>query len=91
MRADMGVSRTGPTVTLYGRAGCHLCEQAAALLRGMGCTVNEVDIDTDAALLARYDTAVPVVVLGDAEIARAPIDRAALERRLALSRRRRGA
>jgi len=75
-----------PIVTLYGRPGCHLCEDAAALLsrlaRELGFRWQSVDIDADARLLALYDQVVPVVALGGAEIARAPIRPAALRERL---------
>ena len=73
-------------VTLYGRPGCHLCDEAAALLRGwqrdLRFTLHEVDIERDAALLATYDWIVPVVVVNEEEAARAPIDAAALRGRL---------
>src|SRR5581483_11849235 len=75
-----------PIVTLYGRPGCHLCEDAAALLsrlaRELGFRWQSVDIDADARLLALYDQVVPVVALDGAEIARAPIRPAALRERL---------
>ena len=74
-------------VTLYGRAGCGLCEEAATLLRGwrreLRFTLDEVDIDRDAALLAAYDWIVPVVAVNGVEAGRAPIDARALRRRLA--------
>lgn len=83
------MSNTGdarPTVTLYGRHGCHLCSDARRLLDRLAAryvfNVNEVDVDGDAALLAQYDVAVPVVVLDGRELARAPIDAGLLERHL---------
>ena len=52
-------------VTLYTRAGCHLCDEVkATLLRARAhadFTLREVDIDSDPALRARYDHEVPVV------------------------------
>ncbi len=75
-----------PRVTLYGRAGCHLCDDARALLERLaprlGFAIDEVDIDTRPDLLALYDVAVPVIVAGDTEIARAPLDASAVERAL---------
>lgn len=75
-----------PVVTLYGRAGCHLCDQARRLLarwqNALGYAIAEVDIDANHELLARYNVAVPVVVLGGEELARAPIDAGALRERL---------
>ena len=73
-------------VTLYTRAGCHLCDEARVLLDtlagSLGFTLEAVDIDQDAELRDRYNEAVPVIALGGEEIARAPIRAAALEARL---------
>ena len=70
-----------PTLTVYSRRGCHLCEQLLEelepLIRGYAQLVVE-DIDTDAALRARYDTAVPVVALEGREICRYHLDRTAV-------------
>lgn len=53
-----------PRVTLYGRAGCHLCEEARATIEAvcaeLGESFTEVDIDTDPALLERFTDEVPV-------------------------------
>ena len=61
------------TVTLYTRPGCHLCEQARDLLhragRGFAVTIAEVNIDADAALRERYDTRIPVALIGGQELA----------------------
>jgi glutaredoxin len=74
------------SIVLYGRAGCHLCEGAAALLRRLsaqlGFELHEVDIDTDAELLGRFNTIVPVVVAEGRELGRAPLDAPRLEQRL---------
>jgi glutaredoxin len=60
----------GPThlhVVMYTRHGCHLCEDAWALLqreRGRyGFVLEAVDVDTDAELAARHGMEVPVVVV----------------------------
>ncbi|WP_248580170.1 glutaredoxin family protein [Nocardioides sp. InS609-2] len=51
-------------VTLYGRAGCHLCDEArtviAAVCEELGEEYAEVDIDTDPALVDRFGEEVPV-------------------------------
>ena len=53
------------SVVLYTRAGCHLCDEAKALLERhrarFGLTITEVDIDRDPALKAQYDQCVPVI------------------------------
>lgn len=48
-------------VTLYTRQGCHLCDDAAALLQRHGLSPRLVDIDLDPALRERFTTCVPVV------------------------------
>jgi hypothetical protein len=77
----------GPVVTLYGRAGCHLCDEALLLLRSlappMGFRVEQVDVESDSALLERYVFDIPVIVVGESEVARAPISARALEDALA--------
>ena len=64
--ADAG-EPVGARVVLYGRAGCHLCDQAAAMLRRVrdetGEGFEEVDIDADPALRERYGELVPVVTV----------------------------
>jgi glutaredoxin len=50
-----------PRVVLYTRQGCHLCDDAAALLRQFGVNAQLIDIDADAALRARFNICVPVV------------------------------
>ena len=75
---------SGPApVTLYTRAACPLCDEARALLDALapdvGFTLDAVDIDADADLRRRYNYAVPVVAVGDEEVARAPIRAAVLE------------
>ncbi len=54
-------------VVLYGRAGCHLCDQARAMLERVrdetGEEFREVDIDADPALRERYGELVPVVTV----------------------------
>jgi glutaredoxin len=58
-------------VTLYTRAGCHLCEAAAAVLeaeRGRSRFALEVvDVDADPELERRYGVRVPVVAIDGME------------------------
>ncbi len=75
-------------ILLYERTGCGLCEEAARLLaplaRELGFALRRVDIESDEALLRRYDWAVPVVALEDGrELGRAPFEAASLRRALA--------
>jgi len=59
-------------LTLYSRAGCHLCEDMAALLDEFSeeypYCVKVIDIDADPALRAKYQVLVPVLCLGDKQI-----------------------
>lgn len=55
-------------VTLYGRPGCHLCDEARELLERIRAdvgtfAVEEVDIDRDQLLLKRYLERIPVIVV----------------------------
>ncbi|MGB2079393.1 MAG: glutaredoxin family protein [Vibrio sp.] len=50
-------------IYLFSTQGCHLCEQAYALLESAGVEdrVETVDIAFDDALFARYGTRIPVI------------------------------
>lgn len=50
-----------PSVVLYTRSGCHLCDDALELLRQHGLQPVLVDIDADPELRDRFHTCVPVV------------------------------
>jgi len=56
-------------VRLYGKPGCHLCEQAEEFLEDLrgefDFFVTQVDITTDDALFDRYRYEIPVVTLAD--------------------------
>jgi glutaredoxin len=56
-----------PLVTLYTRAGCHLCEEAKRAIeaaRGRAdFDYQEVDIDGDRELRRRYNDQVPVIAI----------------------------
>ena len=61
----------GPTVVLYSRHGCHLCEDVRAQLETLrgehGFELMEVDIDLDPELKQQYDHDVPVVTVDGRE------------------------
>jgi glutaredoxin len=71
-----------PRVTLYTRKGCHLCDEAKQVLRAAGLTVEEVDIDQDPGLQARYNNEVPVVFLNGRKAFKYRVDAKDLQRRL---------
>ncbi len=64
-------------VTLYGRPGCHLCDDAApaleALARAAGARLVRVNIDDDDDLIRRYGLEIPVVAVDGVEVAHAPL------------------
>lgn len=58
---DNGPMET-PTLTLYTRSDCPLCEEAQSLLNELGHRYHTQDIDLDLGLLKRYGTRIPVLV-----------------------------
>jgi glutaredoxin len=74
------------TVTLYGRPGCHLCDDARTALRRMQheheFAIEEVDITTDDDLHARYLERIPVIALDGEELFDFYVDEAELAARL---------
>jgi glutaredoxin len=67
---------------LYGRAGCHLCDDARAVLQRIGHPFEEVDIEADDELLRRYLERIPVVALDGEELFDYFVDEGALRARL---------
>ena len=59
-------------LVLYGRDGCHLCDEARAVLervrRDTPFALVERDIEADDALLRRYLERIPVVALDGREL-----------------------
>jgi glutaredoxin len=79
--------------TVYTRAQCCLCHEALELIKGYqqryGFSIEEVDIDAEADLLARYDTLVPVVAVNGKIRFRGIVTPVLLERLLRAESRRR--
>ncbi len=67
-------------VQLLTRRGCHLCEEALALLRELCVEPRQLDVDDDPELFALYDFRVPVVLVDGRVVGR--LDREALSRAL---------
>ena len=78
-----------PAVTLYGRPGCHLCDEARAVLEGVRTDapfeLREIDIERDDELFKRYLERIPVVCLDGEELFEYHVDERTLRRRLSLS------
>lgn len=76
-----------PSLLLYTRKDCLLCDEARALLEQMRGEVAfdlwEVDVDGDAELAARYGERVPVGVAGGAEVFAGQLDEARVRAALA--------
>jgi len=64
-------------LTLYGKPGCHLCEDAARLLADLaaefGWDMAETDITTDPVLEERFRYHIPVVDVDGAVLVYPPI------------------
>jgi glutaredoxin len=73
-------------VTLYSRPGCHLCDEAREALERVRAqapfTVDEINIETDDKLHARYLERIPVVALDGDELFDFWVDETALLRRI---------
>ena len=74
-------------LTLMFREYCSLCHQMQAALQPYqaqyGFALDVVDVDADAALEAKYNELVPVLLHGDVEICHWHLDEAALQAFLA--------
>ena len=74
-------------VVLYGRPGCHLCDDALAVLQRIRADapfdLRTVNIEDDDALLRAYLERIPVVSLDDEEVYDYFVDEADLRARLA--------
>lgn len=73
-------------VTLYGKPGCHLCDDARAVVaevrRGRDFELEEVDITLDPALERRYRERIPVIAIDGEEAFELFVDAASLAERL---------
>lgn len=74
-------------LTLYGKPGCHLCEEALEVVHEVGTRypfeLEEVDITRDPALEALYRERIPVIALDGQEVLELVIEGTELERCLA--------
>jgi glutaredoxin len=74
-------------VTLYGRPGCHLCDDALAVLERIRADapfdLRTVNIEDDDALLRAYLERIPVVSVDGDEVYDYYVDEADLRSRLA--------
>ena len=71
-----------PRLTLYGRPGCHLCDDARDVLIRVGEPFAEIDIEQDDELHARLLERIPVVALDGEELFEHFVDERTLRARL---------
>lgn len=75
-----------PSLTLYTRPGCHLCDDMKQVVRRVAqitderIAIDEVDISGNADLEARYGVEIPVLLLNGRKIAKYRIEEDALRR-----------
>jgi hypothetical protein len=75
-----------PVVTLYGKPGCHLCDDARTVVRqalaGRDAELDEVDVTLDPVLERRYGERIPVLAVDGEELFQYFVDARALAERL---------
>ena len=73
-------------VVLYGKPGCHLCDEARAVvseaLAGRDVDLKEVDVTLDPVLERRYGERIPVLAVDGDELFEYVVDARALAERL---------
>ena len=75
-----------PRVTLYGKPGCHLCEDARAAVQRVRAErafeLEEVDVSLDPVLNREYGERIPVLALDGEELFEFFVDVESLRERL---------
>jgi glutaredoxin len=82
----MTAPQAAPLVRVYHGVGCHLCERALAQVRvlreELGFALEEVAIDGDPELEARYRELIPVVEIEGEQVFTYHVHEAAFRRRV---------
>jgi hypothetical protein len=72
-----------PTVLMFSRPGCHLCDEARGVIRSVGRRVpfeyEEVDVSGDDSLELEYGIRIPVVLVNGRERFEIAVDAGELE------------
>jgi Glutaredoxin-like domain (DUF836) len=75
-----------PVVTLYGKPGCHLCDDAREAVRRVRAQrrfyLREVDVTLDPVLHREYGERIPVLALDGEELFEFVVEEAVLIKRL---------
>jgi len=78
--------RAMPKVTLYGKPGCHLCDDARAVVERVRADrpfdLSEVDVSLDPELNRAYGERIPVLEVDGEEVFEYFVDAAELRRRI---------
>ena len=73
-------------IDLYSRPGCHLCDEAKAVIEPLvnkyGIVLKVTDVDSEAKLRDAYGWDIPVVLIEGTEAFRHRVEPQALERKL---------
>ncbi len=85
----MRLTPTKAHVIIYSRPGCHLCEEAKQAIDSAQCaneyTLEEIDIESDGALLQRYRHDIPVITINGEEAFRHKVTTDEFRKRLAVA------
>jgi glutaredoxin len=73
-------------IEIYSRPGCHLCEEAKAVIepfsRRYPLEIRVTDVDSSPNLRTQYGTEIPVILINGTEAFRHRVDAKSLERKL---------
>ncbi|PHS25567.1 MAG: thioredoxin family protein [Methylophaga sp.] len=69
-------------ITLFTTVGCHLCEQAEAILNAIDAQIVSIEIGDDDDLVAHYGTSIPVLKFADNSELNWPFELKEIERKI---------
>jgi thiol-disulfide isomerase/thioredoxin len=73
-------------IDIYSRPGCHLCDEAKAVVESLreryAVVLRTINVESSADLENRYGSDIPVVLINGEEAFRHRVDRTELERKL---------
>jgi glutaredoxin len=73
-------------IEIYSRPGCHLCDEAKAVIEPFSSRyplqLTVTDVDSSPALRAAFGTEIPVILINGTEAFRHRVDARAFERKL---------
>ena len=79
-----------PQVTLYSKPGCHLCEEMKSEIARANCAeaydLQEVNIESNPELFARYRFDIPVLLIDGVEMFRHQLSAVAFRERISRAR-----